>query len=462
MRSICLTIVLLLLRINSCQAYTQVSNLLPLEVRVHAGVLAGLRAATFVGDDLYVVDISPGHVFRFDREKELLTASDLPSLPSKPGETVVVEDMKFDSASGFIYVSSVNVRNEAGYTLISRYNMRDRRGAWEIIYTGEVVRPAATVATVRLAISSNVVYANIGAAYFPEEANPPAQDMSSSRGKTIRIDLDTRKVTYISSGHRAVLGLTIDSKGSLWATDNAERGGDKLEKIMPSQNYGWPLEMLGTRYFTYQSGDRSPKAFTKPIYAWVPSIAPSALIEVRDFDAAWNGDLLVGSLKAQSLYRVRFDGDRVQYVEPIWVGHRIRDIVSRSGLIVLATDDGSIIEIGVQKELSATGQLNETGGSDGVFAQCLNCHSFTRQDATTFGPSLENVIGRRIGGDAYAYYSDALRHRDGVWTDDLLTAFLMSPQAFAPGTTMPNIGLNEATARETVKALESLRSTAGH
>jgi glucose/arabinose dehydrogenase len=51
------------------------------------------------------------------------------------------------------------------------------------------------------------------------------------------------------------------------------------------------------------------------------------LIEIDGFNEAWDGDLLVGSLKAQSLFRLRMVDDRVVFAEPIWIGHRIRDIV---------------------------------------------------------------------------------------------------------------------------------------
>lgn len=40
------------------------------------------------------------------------------------------------------------------------------------------------------------------------------------------------------------------------------------------------------------------------MFAWVPSIAPTQLIEVNNFNPRWDGDLLVGTLKASSLYRL--------------------------------------------------------------------------------------------------------------------------------------------------------------
>src|SRR5207253_2946782 len=63
--------------------------------------------------------------------------------------------------------------------------------------------------------------------------------------------------------------------------------------------------------------------FAEPLYAWVPSPAISSVAQASDFSDRWNGDLLVGSLKAQTLFRVKLQNDRVILSEPIWIGHRI-------------------------------------------------------------------------------------------------------------------------------------------
>ena len=52
----------------------------------------------------------------------------------------------------------------------------------------------------------------------------------------------------------------------------------------------------------------------------------SLLFQVDGFDRRWDGDLLVASLKAQTLFRLRLEKDHVLHSEPIWIGQRIRDI----------------------------------------------------------------------------------------------------------------------------------------
>jgi cytochrome c2 len=449
----------MLLSCSNAHADTLTTNALPLEINTLAHSEIIIKAETYIEGDVYVLS-RQGDIFTANNGK--LIPSRFPSLPTLNGSKLWGDDLKYDEKSGYLYASAVYTVDRLDTAIISRLDTSRQDARWEEIYRSDSVPPDYIGNTLRIALLGRMLYTNIGAEAFDLGPNPPAQDEGTARGKLIAIDLANHfETAVISKGHRAVEGLLVDSKGALWATDNAQRGGDKLEKIALGQNYGWPFTMLGTHYFTYRSATDpydAERNITAPVYSWVPSIAPSALIEVHDFDPAWDGDLLVGSFKAQSLYRIRLDGDRVVFAEPIWIGHRIRDIISRPGEIVVATDEGSLLRIEVAAiRSSPSRQLNETGGSNRVFAFCMNCHSFTRQDATTFGPSLQGVLGRRIGGDAYAYYSNALRNREGVWTDDLLTAFLLSPRAFAPGTTMPDPGLDEASAAEVVAALKALQ-----
>jgi glucose/arabinose dehydrogenase len=86
--------------------------------------------------------------------------------------------------------------------------------------------------------------------------------------------------------------------------------------------------------------------FTPPVYSWLPSIGPSALLQVGAIPVEWSGDLLLGSLKNGSLHRLRIVDERVVLEERIVVGERIRDMVQLSdGTLVLWTDAPRIIEL---------------------------------------------------------------------------------------------------------------------
>jgi cytochrome c len=67
--------------------------------------------------------------------------------------------------------------------------------------------------------------------------------------------------------------------------------------------------------------------------------------------------------------------------------------------------------------------------------QCGSCH--TRDPASgPLAPSLKGVAGRKIASLSDFSYSDALKGKGGVWTDEALDAYLTDPETFAPGTQM--------------------------
>ena len=60
----------------------------------------------------------------------------------------------------------------------------------------------------------------------------------------------------------------------------------------------------------------------------------------------WRGDLVAISLRGQALQRIRTLDDEVVYVEPISLGHRLRDIAEgEDGSLVLWSDDGTVIRV---------------------------------------------------------------------------------------------------------------------
>jgi cytochrome c2 len=202
----------------------------------------------------------------------------------------------------------------------------------------------------------------------------------------------------------------------------------------------WPL----------QRGEWSDSSFRPAVFAWVPSIGISNLIEVRKGPlAAWVGDLLVASLDGRSLFRVRREGGRVVYVEPIQVGSRIRDLVEGpDGRIVLMADGGTIIRL----------EAETSGGGEALFARCLGCHSTEAGAGSAIGPSLHRIYSRRIAADAGFNYSPALRSVSGRWSASNLDAFLADPQAFAPGTIMELEPMTDPAERATlIEFLKTIR-----
>jgi glucose/arabinose dehydrogenase len=89
--------------------------------------------------------------------------------------------------------------------------------------------------------------------------------------------------------------------------------------------------------------------YREPTFAWVPSIGVSNLIGVNEGTVfpRWRGDLLVSSMRDESIWRVRIRNDRVAYAERIPFETRIRDILqARDGRLVIWTDEGELISVG--------------------------------------------------------------------------------------------------------------------
>ena len=174
-------------------------------------------------------------------------------------------------------------------------------------------------------------------------------DVNSSYGKTILFNLATGASRVFTSGHRNAQGLAATADKQIWLTEHGSRGGDELNRLVEGKDYGFPHVTYGTKYNSMVWPENPQlgrhEGYQKPTYAWVPSIGVSELIVIGGGAFPfWKGDLMVSSLLAQTLYRVRIEDGRVIYAEPIPIGHRIRDIAETAdGSIVLKTDDNFLV-----------------------------------------------------------------------------------------------------------------------
>lgn len=293
---------------------------------------------------------------------------------------------------------------------------------------------------------------------------PPAQSPDTDLGKILRINRTTGESRIISMGHRNPQGLSLSKDGELIATEHGPKGGDEINLIEEGKNYGWPYESMGTLYngYTFPEKPLAPGkvhgGYTPPVVAFMPNPGISAVIHVEGFHPAWDGDLMVTSLRGQTLLRVR-RWDTGNYVEPIYIGDRIRDIDIIGKEMVLATDGGKLILLDPVENLemarSDTGLVNNMTALE----SCGACHNVISATSTNNAPYLLNIVGRRIASASdFTHYSDGLRARgDADWDLDSLEQFLRAPQDFAPGTAMPDLDLSDAEIAELMKLLPLLR-----
>lgn len=386
----------------------------------------------------------------------------------------------YDPARGLVFATSQKFHAASGHSrftvsslAIDRQTLA-RRGEWTTLFESEDIPDEVSFRGAtggRLVVAGDRLFFSVGDYNFglvPEgQFGLVAQDPKSAFGKIYEHDIDTRKTRIKSIGHRNPQGMAYTTDGRLFDTEHGPEGGDELNLVVDGGNYGWPYRTFGTDYGTFdwpiKFKQPANATFTPPAYSWVPSIGVSPLVQLVDFHAQWNGDLLAGSLKTQSLFRLRLIDNRVVYCEPIWVGHRVRDILVLPKRLVLMTDDPALIFVDVDEpRLADNTKKQKLVEFAPALAKCLACHHFGETNPSHTAPTLANIIGKPIASDSFGRYSDALRKKGGMWSEADLSRFLANPNAFAPGSAMPNLGLSSDQIKEVVTALGTRAEAAAH
>lgn len=92
-----------------------------------------------------------------------------------------------------------------------------------------------------------------------------------------------------------------------------------------------------------------------------------------------------------------------------------------------------------------------SAGQELFDAECHRCHS-PDADRQSYGPPLENVIGRTAGTSPGYGYSDALAKSGIVWTPAALRAWMEDNTGFMPGTKMRHVGIVDRTVQDFILA----------
>ena len=170
-----------------------------------------------------------------------------------------------------------------------------------------------------------------------------------------RTESSTRHTVW-SIGHRTGQGLAgHPATGEIWNSEMGPRGGDEINLIKGGGNYGWPLYTNGLdyngEYITIGEDlglDFPIEETVLPIVDFTPAPALSNLTFYQGAAFAdWNGDALVGSLKAGTLYRLRIADNAPMEVERLLINFgRMRDVaIGPEGHVYIAlehNENGSI------------------------------------------------------------------------------------------------------------------------
>ena len=218
----------------------------------------------------------------------------------------------------------------------------------------------ATPATTGGQLGARLAFAPDGRTLYitsgERQQGTPAQDLSGTLGKIVRITLDGSaasgnpfaatagaKPEIWTLGHRNPYGLVFASDGRLFESEMGPAGGDEFNLIEPGKNYGWPRVSEGDNY----DGTPIPRhatspAYTPPLVSWTPVIAPGGMIQYRGSAfSSWTGDFLLAGLAQQGIVRVRVSGSSAREVARIALGARIREIEEGPNGSLWVLRDGS-------------------------------------------------------------------------------------------------------------------------
>ena len=153
-----------------------------------------------------------------------------------------------------------------------------------------------------------------------------------------------------SLGHRTITGLAVNPQTrELWAVENGPNGGDELNIVRATRNYGWPVISLGRAY----NGERTENGggpelaqpcapgMEQPLLFWSPVIAPSGLMFYTGTKyAGWMGHLFIGGMRSGLLTHIGFTrSGQPDRGEEFNIKQRIRDVrQGPDGLLYLLTE----------------------------------------------------------------------------------------------------------------------------
>jgi hypothetical protein len=203
-----------------------------------------------------------------------------------------------------------------------------------------------------LQLSNNTALLSTGTptmANVAHEINQTAQLDKSLWGKILKLNLVNGKlmVEIFSKGHRNPQGLA-QIGGNIFAVEHGPMGGDEINIIKKGNNYGWPIQSLGSQY------DLEPinKSYTKPIateaplLSFVPSTGASYIDKCPQIYSDYyapNDCLAISSLRGEAIDFIVHKNGKVLFTEKIKLGARIRKFFVRGNTIVAVTDFKGVI-----------------------------------------------------------------------------------------------------------------------
>ncbi len=267
------------------------------------------------------------------------------------------------------------------------------------------------------------LYVSVGNNDEVNQADDPAQDLSSPLGKIHRfavgIPLNTPSDnpfpgnSIYAYGLRNSFDFDFDPvSGALFATENGEACDDEINRILPGYNYGWRPYYPPPPCDDYDGANPAYNTI-QPLYFWTTSAAPTGLTFYRsDLIPEWKNDLFMCSYKdaTTSIHHFKLDATRTTIVSHTVLSDTINHQPITCRTDILTGPDGALY-------------YSEGGGypeNNGPIKRLVRRTSVAES-------SMQVLTGRTVaGGDAAVAIQ--VRHR-GTNTNSFTVSVDASPQA---------------------------------
>lgn len=227
---------------------------------------------------------------------------------------------------GRLYVAYARKLQGRSTTALIQFSLEYRGDTFKVVQVKELFEESPSLASHlhfggMISITDRYVFLSLG----DRGQRYEAQNTQNHIGSIVRLNLDgtipsdnpflttsstqqAGAAAIYSFGHRNVQGLYFDRpRNLLFANEHGPQGGDELNGIFSGLNYGWPEISYGREYGSGKKiGEYEKEGMEQPIRYWDPSPAFSGLfVYYGDMFPKWNGDIFLGALKYQRLYRLK-------------------------------------------------------------------------------------------------------------------------------------------------------------
>lgn len=345
---------LILCTLMNLQVYAQVKTT---EIYKASDIIWGM---TFVDNTNVILSLRGGEILLLDIVTKKTRKLKAPKVVEKGQGGLLDVKLKKIADKTYLYYTFSDFVKETLVTKLGRAQfVNEDLVDHEILFQAKQVSSNTRHFGSRLLFKDDLIFMTVG----DRDNREFAQNLEYHSGKILRLTLEGKPASgnpflnqskvlpeIWSYGHRNPQGITLDLRdGSIYSSEFGPRGGDEVNIIEASKNYGWPVITYGLEYWGPKIGETHKEGMEQPLVYWTPSISPSGMVFYNaDKFPKWRGSLFVANLSSRHLRRLEIQNKKVIKQEVLLsdLKERIRHVeVAPDGQLYVSTDSGKFISV---------------------------------------------------------------------------------------------------------------------